>query len=87
MGFMHIGAPLSWDKAIPHVDYVRAHGVEQVKQSFSSCVLVKIGFLAFKFINIYDRLKDINNDKLMYGDELEYGVFEVNPSSANLLFV
>lgn len=30
-----------------------------------------------QFLHVYDRLKDIEQDELLWGDEIEYGIFKV----------
>ena len=37
-----------------------------------------------QFLNRWNRSKDIQDDELRFGDEIEYGVFEVDPSVKSL---
>lgn len=30
-----------------------------------------------QFLHVYERLKDIEQDELLWGDEIEYGIFKV----------
>ena len=55
MGVLTVGTPLKWPAALPHLRYVRQHGVLQ-------------------FINKYNEVKDIRNDQLLWGDEIEYSI-------------
>jgi len=32
-----------------------------------------------QFISTYKRVKDLKGDELLWGDEIEYGVFKMNP--------
>jgi glutamate--cysteine ligase catalytic subunit len=34
-----------------------------------------------QFISTYNRVKDLKGDELLWGDEIEYGVFHVDPES------
>lgn len=34
-----------------------------------------------QFLHVYDRLKDIEQDELLWGDEIEYGIFKVRRPS------
>eukprot|EP00611_Tribonema_gayanum_P021823 TRINITY_DN4282_c0_g1_i2.p1 TRINITY_DN4282_c0_g1~~TRINITY_DN4282_c0_g1_i2.p1 ORF type:complete len:401 (-),score=107.52 TRINITY_DN4282_c0_g1_i2:595-1623(-) len=58
-GLLRVGKPIPWTNALPHLNYVREHGVSQ-------------------FINRYREVRDICNDELKWGDEVEYGIFKVD---------
>lgn len=32
-----------------------------------------------QFISTYNRVKDLKGDELLWGDEIEYGVFQLDP--------
>ena len=32
-----------------------------------------------QFISTYNRVKDLKGDELLWGDEIEYGIFELDP--------
>ena len=34
-----------------------------------------------QFISTYNRVKDLRGDELLWGDEIEYGVFHVDPKT------
>lgn len=34
-----------------------------------------------QFISTYNRVKDLRGDELLWGDEIEYGVFHVDPET------
>ena len=34
-----------------------------------------------QFISTYNRVKDLRGDELLWGDEIEYGVFHIDPES------
>jgi hypothetical protein len=34
-----------------------------------------------QFISTYNRVKDLKGDELLWGDEIEYGVFHIDPHS------
>lgn len=34
MGFLAIGAPLTWDEAMKHLAYIREHGIDQFLATF-----------------------------------------------------
>jgi glutamate--cysteine ligase catalytic subunit len=34
-----------------------------------------------QFISTYDRDKDIKGDELLWGDEIEYGIFHIDPET------
>lgn len=34
-----------------------------------------------QFISTYNRVKDLKGDELLWGDEIEYGVFHVDPET------
>jgi len=55
MGVLTVGSPLPWGVSLPHLRYVRQHGVLQ-------------------FINKFNEVKDITNDELLWGDEIEYSL-------------
>jgi glutamate--cysteine ligase catalytic subunit len=60
MGLLRLGKPLTWEEAIPHLQYVREHGLLQ-------------------FLHVYNAVKDICNDDLLWGDEIEYHIMRVDP--------
>ena len=37
-----------------------------------------------QFISTYNRVKDLKGDELLWGDEIEYGVFHVDPESKKI---
>jgi len=34
-----------------------------------------------QFISTYNRVKDLKGDELLWGDEIEYGIFKVDPEN------
>ena len=34
-----------------------------------------------QFVSTYNRVKDLKGDELMWGDEIEYGVFQIDPET------
>jgi hypothetical protein len=34
-----------------------------------------------QFISTYDRVKDLKGDELLWGDEIEYGIFHIDPET------
>lgn len=34
-----------------------------------------------QFISTYNRVKDLKGDELLWGDEIEYGIFEIDPEN------
>ena len=59
MGVLTVGKPLAWSASLPHLEYVRQHGVLQ-------------------FIAKYKEVRGICNDKLLWGDEIEYGIVQLD---------
>jgi len=37
MGFLHESEPLTWEQAMAHLRFVRAHGIEQFVSIFNRC--------------------------------------------------
>jgi glutamate--cysteine ligase catalytic subunit len=37
-----------------------------------------------QFISTYNRVKDLKGDDLLWGDEIEYGVFHVDPEKKKI---
>ena len=57
-GLLKVGKPMQWAQSLPHLAYVREHGVLQ-------------------FVETWRKVKDRCCDELMWGDELEYGLFQL----------
>jgi len=34
-----------------------------------------------QFISMYNRVKDLKGDELLFGDEVEYGIFKLDPET------
>ena len=34
-----------------------------------------------QFVSTYNRVKDLKGDELLWGDEIEYGIFQIDPEN------
>ena len=81
MGLLVEGEALPPEELTQYLNFIREHGITQFLCVWNRYVLCNIAFLSSTFMIIFliiCRVKDIKDDELRFGDEVECGIFVID---------